>query len=61
MITSSTAPRSPGQHLELRKLALRGLQLLSSWNTQLMELVSGIFFWEKNKNYISYLLSIPGN
>ena len=40
MITSSTAPRSHSQHLELRKLALRGLQLLSSWNTQLMELVS---------------------
>ena len=40
MITSSTTPRTPIQHLEFRKLALRGLQLLSSWNTQLMELVS---------------------
>ena len=43
MITSSTAPRNATQHLELRNLALRGLQLLSSWNTQLMELVS-LFF-----------------
>ncbi|XP_046852032.1 cytoplasmic FMR1-interacting protein 2-like isoform X2 [Xenia sp. Carnegie-2017] len=40
MITSSTTPRSSSQHRELRKLALRGLQLLSSWNTQLMELYS---------------------
>ncbi|XP_048589343.1 cytoplasmic FMR1-interacting protein 2-like [Nematostella vectensis] len=40
MITSSSNPRDDNQYKELTNLALRGLQLLSNWTAQVMELYS---------------------
>ena len=40
MITTQREnPRTDNENRELRELALRGLQLLSAWNSQVMELV----------------------
>ena len=39
--TMRDGPRGDEENRELTELALRGLQLLSTWSQQVMELVSG--------------------
>ena len=48
--TQREAPRTDDENRELCDLALRGLQLLSSWNVRVMELVRIKNYVERYKN-----------